>query len=150
MLKTYPVEFRFILYRIVEITSGHLFVEGIMMGESFIIYGRFLWTFLWGPEKYTCIISASIEDLPPDSQTCIFLLLEKAAKTRSYFDLVLEPGLPVFLAYDLELFMWKFLRYGRISLLLPVLCIKPRQLFYLKLLNEEKKVIFIFQVLENS
>lgn len=66
------------------------------------------------------------------------LLLENIASTRLHFDLVCEQALPVFLAYDFQLVMWKYLRDGGIRLRLPVMCTQSKQLFYHAPLNGKK------------
>lgn len=94
---------------------------------------------LSGPEEHTYIQSSASLNRPEEHTTHTYtelslcrrpsawvtqfhcLLLENIASTRLHFNLVCEPVLPIFLAYDLELVMWKFLGCGGIRLQLPVM-----------------------------
>lgn len=115
---------------------------------------------LSGPEEHTYIQSSASLNRPEEHTTHTYtelslcrrpsawvtqvhcLLLENIASTRLHFNLVCEPVLPIFLAYDLELVMWKFLGCGGIRLQLPVMCTQPKWLFYHALLNGKKSNSF--------
>lgn len=113
--KQTTVEFIFILDKTIEIATGHVFIERISMGENFILHRIFLCAYLCVSEECRCTSSASEKEHTPEVHGCIvyfWTVLHKPDNILIWH----EPVVPIFLAYDLELVTWKFLRNGRMRL----------------------------------